>query len=49
MLVSVIKVLDIVEKAIDGLKIPGLKPVISMIHTILQLVEVKVIGYLCLG
>src|SRR5258707_5793546 len=43
------KILDVAEKAVDGLPIPGLKQVISTIHAILQLVEVKVIDYLCLG
>ena len=48
-LASVIKVLDVAEKALDGLPIPGLKQVISTIHTVLQSVEVKVIDYLRLG
>ena len=46
---AVNKVLDVAEKAVDGLPIPGLKQVISTIHAILQSVEVKVIDYLCLG
>ena len=48
-LAAVNKVLDVAEKAVDGLPIPGLKQVISTIHAILQSVEVKVIDYLCLG
>jgi len=48
-LASVIKGLDVAEKAVDGLPIPGLKPVISTIHTVLQSVEVKIIDYLHLG
>ena len=47
-LAAVNKVLDIAEKAVDGLPIPRLKQVISTIHAILQSVEVKVIDYLCL-
>ena len=43
------KILDVAEKAVDGLPVPGLKQVISTIHAILQSVEVKVIDYLCLG
>ncbi len=46
-LASVIKGLDVVEKVVDGLPIPGLvKPVISTIRTVLQSVEVKIIDYL---
>ena len=37
------------EKAVDGLPIPGLKPVISVIGTVLKSVEVKIIHYLRLG
>src|SRR5260221_1101874 len=48
-LASVIKVLEIAEKALDGLSVPGLKQVISTIHIVLQSVEVKVIDYLHLG
>ena len=49
-LASVIKGLDVAEKAVDGLPILGLvKPVISTIRTVLQSVEVKIIGYLYLG
>ena len=46
---AVNKVLDVAEKAVDGLPIPGLKQVISTIHAVLQSVEVKVVDYLCLG
>ncbi len=48
-LAAVNKVLDIAEKAVDGLPIHGLKQVIFTIHAILQTVEVKVTDYLCLG
>src|SRR5258708_7605395 len=48
-LASAIKGLDVAEKVVDGLSIPGLKQVISTIHTILQSVEVKFIHYLRLG
>src|SRR5258707_11800119 len=43
------KVLDVAEKAVDGLPTPGLKQVISTIHAVLQSVEAKVIDSLCLG
>src|SRR5258705_3013793 len=43
------EVLGVAEKVVDGLPIPGLKQVISTIHTVLQSVEVKVIDYICLG
>ena len=48
-LAAVNKVLDIAEKAVDGLLIHGLRQVISTIHAILQSVEVIVIDYLHLG
>ncbi len=48
-LAAVNKVLDVAEKAVDGLPIPGLKQVVSTIHAVLQSVEVKVIDSLCLG
>jgi len=49
-LTLVIKGLNVAEKAVDGLPILRLvKPVISTIHTILQLVEVRIIDYLHLG
>jgi len=49
-LTSVIKGLDVAEKAVDGLPILGLvKLVISTIRTVLQSVEVKIIDYLHLG
>src|SRR5258707_14676470 len=48
-LAAVNRVLDVAEKAVDGLPIPGLKQVISTIHAVLQSVEVKVIDSLCLG
>ena len=47
-LAAVNKVLDIAEKAVDGLPIHGLKQVIFTIHAILQTVEVKVTDYLSL-
>ena len=43
------EVLGVAGKVVDGLPIPGLKQVISTIHTVLQSVEVKVIDYLRLG
>src|SRR6266436_882524 len=46
---AVIKGLDVAEKLVDGLSIPGLKQVISIIHIVLQSVEVKIIHYLRLG
>ncbi len=46
-LASVIKGLDVAEKAVVGL--PIVKPVISTIRTVLQSVEVKIIHYLHLG
>ena len=48
-LAAVNKVLEVAERGVDGLLIPGLKQVISTIHAVLQSVEVKVINYLCLG
>ena len=48
-LAAVNKVLDVAEKVVDGLPIPGLKQVVSTIHVVLQSVEVKVIDYPCLG
>ena len=48
-LASVIKGLDVAGKAVDRLSIPGLKQVVSTIHTVLQSVEVKVVDYLRLG
>ncbi len=40
-LASVIKVLDVAEKALDGLLIPRLKQEISTVHTVLQSVEAR--------
>ncbi len=40
---SVIEALDVAEKVIDGLPIPGLNPVISTIRTILQSGKVRII------
>ena len=48
-LYSVKKVLEVAEKAVDGLPIPGLKQAISIISTVLQSVEVRLVGYLRLG
>ncbi len=48
-LALVIKGFDVAEKIVDGLPILGLKQVISTIHTILQLVDVKIIHYLHFG
>jgi len=45
-LAAVIKGLNVMEKAVDGLSIPGLKSVISIIGTVLQSVEVKISDYL---
>ena len=41
-LASIIKVLDVAEKAIDGLPIYGPKAVISSIRAVLQSVKVRV-------
>ena len=54
-LASIIKVLDVAEKAVDGLHIYGPKAVISSIRTVLQSVKVRFSffihpldrGYLC--
>ncbi|SRR5260221_7966208 len=48
-LASVIEWVDVVEKIVDVLPMPGLKQKISPIRTVLQSVEVKVIHYLRLG
>ena len=45
-LAAVNEVLGVAEKAVDGLPIPGLKQVISIIRTVLQSVEVIAIRYL---
>ena len=43
---SIKKGLDVIGKAVDGLPIPGLKQAISIITTVLESVEVKIIDYL---
>ena len=43
-LASIIKVLDVAEKAVDGLPIYGPKAVISSIRAVLQSVKVRVMG-----
>ena len=48
-LAAVNEVLGIAENAVNGLPIPGLKQVVSIIRTVLQSMEVKVIDYLRLG
>ena len=41
-LASIIKILDVAEKAVDGLPIYGPKAVISSIHVVLQSVKVRI-------